>query len=49
LEEAKLGRDAEGAENRDAHTHMATRGLGILGAMAPFTLHYITLELFIVA
>jgi len=35
LEEAKLGRDAAGAENRDAHSNMATGGLGILGVMAP--------------
>ena len=26
-----MGRDAEGAENRDAHRNMATRGLGTLG------------------
>jgi len=33
-----LGRDAEGAEKRDAedvHSNMETRGLGILGGMAP--------------
>ena len=32
--DCKLGRDAEGAENRDAHSNMVTRGLGILGAGA---------------
>jgi len=36
---AKLGRDAEGAENRDAHCNMATRGLGILGAAWPLHLN----------